>query len=177
MRPVSYARASDVTGAVAAVSADPVLFHGLNVTVREREPVAVVRRPDGAETAVSGDGYLLPAEPTHDLPAIESPASTGAARLSGGAAAQARILGAAPDPLAPLIDFARQGDAGIEIVLRGGIVLRFGDGTRAAKKWAGAASVLADPQVSAASLVDLRVPARPALSGAGTLPSSPETAP
>ena len=62
-------------------------------------------------------------------------------------------LGAAPEPLRPLIDKIGYTDEfGVEVTLRGGIPVRFGNGPSAAEKWAAAAAVLADPKLDDALL-------------------------
>ena len=57
--------------------------------------------------------------------------------------------------------------------MRGGIPIRFGTSELAARKWAAAAAVLADPKTETLTYVDVRVPERPALGGAAT-PPAPE---
>ena len=49
--------------------------------------------------------------------------------------------------------------------LTGGIDLRFGTESQARAKWAAAAAVLADPEVTSLGYVDLQVPSRPAIGG------------
>ncbi len=54
----------------------------------------------------------------------------------------------------------------MEVTLRGGIPVRFGNGSRATEKWAAAAAVLADPKLDSLTYLDVRVPERPAAGGA-----------
>jgi cell division protein FtsQ len=76
-------------------------------------------------------------------------------------------VGAAPAPLQPLIEeVGHSEDFGVELVLRGGIPVRFGSGARATEKWAAAAAVLADPKLEGLSYVDVRVPERAAAGNA-----------
>jgi hypothetical protein len=87
---------------------------------------------------------------------------------------QARVLGAAPRALRPHIEASSYGESGVDVHLRSGIELRFGDAANAAEKWRAAAAVLADPSTIAADYVDLHAPSRPAVYGSGhILPSLP----
>ncbi len=81
------------------------------------------------------------------------------------------MLGAAPATLRPYIESSYYGETGVDVVLRSGIELRFGDASQAAAKWKAAAAVLADPSVTTLDYVDLHVPGRAAVGGSGhTLP-------
>ena len=85
-------------------------------------------------------------------------------------------VGAAPEPLRPLIEKVDD-DEGlrVELTLRGGIPVRFGTGSRARReKWAAAAAVLADPKLDALTYLDVRVPERAAAGGAAERPRSAE---
>jgi hypothetical protein len=105
------------------------------------------------------------------LPLSEPPKS---GRLAGPALVQARVLGAAPATLRPHLASSSYGESGVDVELRSGIELRFGDASRAAEKWRAAAAVLADPSVTSLDYVDLHAPGRPAVGGSGhTLPPSP----
>ena len=88
---------------------------------------------------------------------------------------QALVLGAAPAPIRPCVEGSSYGESGVDVTLRSGIELRFGDATRAEQKWRAAATVLADPSITALDYVDLHSPGRPAVWGSGhTLPSAEE---
>jgi cell division septal protein FtsQ len=132
-------------------------------------PIAVVGSGEDA-IGVSPDGTLLVWQgPPEDgtlptLPLSEPPKS---GRLAGPALEQARVLGAAPAPLRPCIEGSRYGESGVDVELRSGIELRFGDATRAAEKWRSAVAVVADPSITAADYVDLHSPSRPAVYGEG----------
>ncbi len=108
-----------------------------------------------------------------DLPA--------AGRLAGEPLAQATIAGAAPAPLVPLIErISADAADGVEVVMKGEIPIRFGAPAAAARKWAAAAAVLADPRLQSLTYVDVRVPERPAVGGAGATEvetAAPETVP
>jgi hypothetical protein len=94
--------------------------------------------------------------------------------LGGTVLEQARVLGAAPARLRPYLAQSTMGDSGVDVILRSGIELRFGDASRAAEKWKAAAAVLASPTTTSLDYVDLTAPARPALAGSGhTLPPVP----
>jgi hypothetical protein len=105
------------------------------------------------------------------LPLSEPPKG---GRLAGPALQQAKVLGAAPPALRPCIGSSFYGESGVDVVLRSGIELRFGDATRAERKWRAAAAVLADPSITALDYVDLHSPARPAVGGSGHLLPPPE---
>jgi cell division protein FtsQ len=162
--------------AVEALRVSSDFPHGLEITVTERRPVAVVSAGSD-EVAVSGDGTLLPATVTDelDLPAVEAEPAEGAPRLDGSGVEQASVLGAAPEPLRSVIERAVVSPEGVEVRLDGAISLRFGDSSRAAEKWAAAARVLADPELQSLTYIDLRSPSRPAVGGA--VPSGEVTEP
>jgi cell division protein FtsQ len=152
--------------------------HGLEITVTERRPVAVVSTGSG-EVAVSDDGILLPTVATEHahLPAIEGEPDELAVRLEGSAAEQAAVLGAAPEPLRPVIEGAAVSSEGVEVQLDGGISLRFGDASQAAAKWAAASRILADPGLQSLAYIDLRSPSRPAVGGAAPATEQSEVSP
>jgi Cell division protein FtsQ len=127
--------------------------------------------------AVGPDGQVLPWLPLPEelqlphLPLSEPPPG---GRLSGPVLQQARILGGAPATLRPYIESSYYGESGVDVELRSGIELRFGDASQAAAKWKAAAAVLADPSITALDYVDLHAPGRPAVGGSGhTLPPVP----
>lgn len=147
-------------------------------------PTLVISVPTSAigsgedAVGVAADGTLLTdAPPPEDgalplLPISEPPKS---GRLAGPLLEQARVLGAAPAPIRPCIQGSSFGESGVDVELRSGIELRFGDATRLAEKWASAVAVLADPSITALDYVDLHSPGRPAVSGEGhSLPSAEE---
>jgi hypothetical protein len=92
-------------------------------------------------------------------------------QLAGPVLQQARVLGAAPATLRPYIESSYYGESGVDVTLRSGIELRFGDASQAATKWKAAAAVLADPSITALDYVDLHAPRRVGVGGSGhTLP-------
>jgi cell division protein FtsQ len=163
---------------VAALRVSTNFPHGLEITVTERRPVAVVSAGSN-QIALAADGTLLPAVVTKDLalPALEADVPESAARLEGPAAEQAAVLGAAPEPLRPVVERSTASEEGIEVQLEGGISLRFGDPSRAAAKWAAAARILADPALASLTYIDLRSPSRPAVGGAAPADDSVEVLP
>jgi len=158
---------------VESVSAQPRLPSGLEIEVTEREPVALVD-VEGRDLPVAGDGTVLPGLSTAglDLPALEATAEPSSARLSEGALEQARVLGAAPEPLRVLIERSTEDSEGVQVRLASGISLRFGDATRAEAKWDAAARILADSRLGGLSYIDVRAPERPAVGGAATAPGA-----
>jgi len=126
---------------------------------------------------VSDEGAVLSWQPPPReaslprLPLSKPPAS---GHLAGTALQQARVLGAAPRALRPYLRDSRYGESGVDVELSGGVELRFGDDSEAARKWRAAAAVLADPSVTTLDYVDLSAPGRPAIYGsAHTLPPVP----
>jgi len=162
---------------VAAISIDPNFPHGMRIEVTERPPALVVSA-DGEQVAAAADGTLLRGVEVSDddhLPVLELGKVPGGGALDGDPLDQALVLGAAPEPLRPLIEKIDADDKyGIEVTLRGGIPLRFGSSSAAADKWAAAAAVLADPKLDGLTYVDVRVPERAAAGGASPAPGTAE---
>ncbi|MGH2951762.1 MAG: cell division protein FtsQ/DivIB, partial [Solirubrobacterales bacterium] len=154
---------------IESVSADANFPHGLRIEVTERPPV-LIARAGGQVVAVAADGALLAGiEIGADagLPTLELERAPTGSRLEGTPLEQALAVGAAPDALRGLIERVTYSDQfGVELVLRGGIPVRFGNGSRAAQKWAAAATVLADRKLDTLTYVDVRVPERAAAGGA-----------
>lgn len=145
--------------------------------LQDPEPTAVIGSGSDA-LAVGASGQILdwlppPGEGT--LPELPLSAAPKKGVLGGTVLAQARVLGAAPAPLRPHIESSYLGDSGIDVMLRSGIELRFGDASRAARKWAAAATVLADPATTSLDYVNLdAAPSRVAIGGSGhALPPPP----
>jgi hypothetical protein len=124
--------------------------------------------------AVGPEGQVLawlPLSEELQLPSLPLAAPPENGRLAGPVLQQARVLGAAPATLRPYIESSYYGESGVDVMLRSGIELRFGDASQAAAKWKAAAAVLADPSIAALDYVDLHAPRRPAVGGSGhTLP-------
>jgi hypothetical protein len=115
--------------------------------------------------AAPEDG-TLPSLPLNQVPK--------SGRLGGTMLQQALVLGAAPAELRPHIESSYQGESGVDVILRSGIELRFGDASRAAEKWRAAATVLADPSLTAVDYINLYAPSRPSAGGSGhALPPAP----
>ena len=140
-------------------------------------PTSVIGTGEDA-VGVSADGRVLAWQPLPEdarLPqlALDEPPSDG--RLDGPALDQARVLGAAPAALRACVAAASSGEGGVDVELRSGIEIQFGGASRAAEKWAAAATVLADPSITALDYVNVQVPARPVHAGSGhVLPSAEE---
>jgi cell division septal protein FtsQ len=124
--------------------------------------------------AVGKDGQILawlPLSEEQSLPSLPLLAPPKGGKLEGTVLQQARVLGAAPPALRPYLESSYYGETGVDVELRSGIELRFGDASQAAAKWKAAAAVLADPSITALDYVDLHAPGRPAVGGSGhTLP-------
>jgi len=154
---------------VASVSADPSFPHGLTIHVTERRPALVVIDGD-RRVPVAADGSLLSgAQVDGQLPQLRVDSVPRSGRLSGEALAEALTVGATPAPLRPLIDGATVlSQYGVVVTMKGGIQLRFGGAANRKAKWGAAAAVLADPELTALTYVDVRVPQRPAVGGTST---------
>jgi cell division protein FtsQ len=152
---------------VSSVKANTSFPHGLHVTVTERLPVAdaVIA---GQRVAVSADGYLLTGlrfDPK-DLPRLTGASASGP-RLTEQAAAQAAILGAAPDELRDRLSESSWDDdsGGVVVDVDGGPELRFGDGSQTENKWKAVVAVLSSPERGSPSYLDVSVPERPVSGG------------
>jgi cell division protein FtsQ len=142
--------------------------HGMRIRVIEQMPVAVVIEA-GRTIPVANDGTLLRGvTPTGSLPEIMLRVPPGGQRLTGAPLAEVRLVAAAPSPLLAKIGDVNDGAAhGLEVQLRDGPSIYFGDPARLSAKWNAAAAVLADSGSEAPSYVDVTDPSRPA-AGAGT---------
>lgn len=148
------------------------------VAPRVRPPTLAAAIGTGSDAvAVSADGAILtwlPPPEEGSLPLLPLSEPPERQRLRGTALQQARVLGAAPARLRPYLESSFYGESGVDVELRSGIELRFGDASRAAAKWRAAAAVLADPSVTSLDYVDLHAPRRPAIGGSGhALPAVP----
>jgi hypothetical protein len=132
---------------------------------------------DEEAVAISADGEVLAwlALPEEvQLPRLPLATLPEKSRLGGPMLEQARVLGTAPVALRPYLESSYYGDGGVDVELRSGIELRFGDATRVEEKWQAATAVLADPSITALDYVDLQAPRHPASGGSGhTLPPVP----
>lgn len=148
---------------VLSVDASPDFPRGLAIDVEVRRPVAYLEDEGG--TILAGDGVVLEtgAERPAGLPLLEAePPMPDQPRAEGETLTLARVLAAAPAVLLPEVDEATvHEERGPVVTVGAGIELRFGDPSRAEAKWAAAAAVLSDPELDAATYIDLSVPARP----------------
>lgn len=164
-----------ILGVIVAGAAYQFLLGDRTVEPHLSAPRATATIGSGSEAiAVGPSGEVFAWLPVpEDTPLPELPISTPpkGGRLSGPVLEQALVLGAAPAKLRPYIESSYLGESGIDVKLRSGIELRFGDAAQAALKWKVAAAVLADPTIEALDYVDLHAPRRPAVGGSGhTLP-------
>jgi cell division protein FtsQ len=160
---------------VREVHVSTIVPHGLRIGVVERLPVAALT-VGGLHTAVAADGVILgPALLSPSLPAVADSGQSATAKRVASSATLAALsaLGAAPAPLAKLIERAYTGPKGLTIAMKGGLLAYFGDGSRPHAKWASLARVLVEPSSAGATYVDVRLPERPAAGfGAGGGPAS-----
>lgn len=160
---------------VAVLAAYRLLIRDTTVGGGLRPPTATATIGTGSEAiAVGSEGEILawlPLSEDLQLPSLPLSVPPEDGRLAGHVLEQAKVLGAAPAALRPYIESSYYGESGVDVKLRSGIELRFGDASQAATKWKSAAAVLADPSIEALDYVDLHAPGRPAVWGSGhTLP-------
>ena len=120
--------------------------------------------------AVGADGTILVGLAVPEdaaLPQLPLSTSPEKERLAGTLLEQAKVLGAAPAAIRPHIQSSSYGESGVDVELRSGIELRFGSAAQAARKWRAAATVLADPSLTALDYVNLHAPSHPSLGGSG----------
>ncbi|HYM46301.1 MAG TPA: cell division protein FtsQ/DivIB [Solirubrobacteraceae bacterium] len=154
---------------VRSVRARASFPHELRIEVIEQPPVAALLA-GGARAAVAADGVVLGASPlSSSLPIVSAGGASagvlppvGRSVRSGSLLQALTVLGAVPAPLAKLVTRAYSGPKGLTVVLRGGLLVYFGDADRPHAKWASLARVLADPSSAGAAYVDVRLPERPA---------------
>jgi len=165
-------------GAVALVAVAVAYLGLVRTTTVEPElkmPPATATIGSGSQAvAIGPDGQILtwlPLSEEVQLPRLPLSEPPPGGRLTGPVLQQARVLGAAPATLRPYIGSSYYGESGVDVELRSGIELRFGDASQLAAKWKAAAAILADPSITALDYVDLHAPRRPAVGGSGhTLP-------
>lgn len=160
---------------VVAAAAYWFLIRDSTVAGRVEVPPATATIGTGVDAiAVGPDGQILTwmsLSGDLQLPHLPLSSPPKGGELAGPVLQQARVLGAAPATLRPYIESSYYGESGIDVKLRSGIELRFGDASQAAVKWEAAAAVLANPSITALDYVDLHDPQRPAVGGSGhTLP-------
>ena len=155
-------------GTVAGISADADFPHGLAIEVDERPPV-MLATAGGQELPVASDGTVLPGVDVGEekLPKVAVEELPAQGRLEGDALAIALVLGAAPEPLRPLIDEVTFAEPeGVQVTLGGDVPVYFGGSEAAREKWNAVAAILANPRIDTLTYVDVRVADRPAVGGA-----------
>jgi len=147
-------------------------------TVRIAYATAVIGAGEEA-VGVTPDGELLAAAPAPkegtlpSLPTPQKPPPNG--RLTGTLREQAVVLGAAPEALRPCTARSFYGESGVDVELRSGIEIRFGEAVQARRKWRAAAAVLADPSITALDYVNVTSLSRLSTGGSGhSLPAAGE---
>jgi len=154
---------------VAGLSAYWVLLRDGSATAEVRVPELASRIGNGEDAVgVTASGKIVPgrAVPSDPpLPELSIGSVPEGGKLTDPALAEAKVLGAAPKELRPYLERSHYDELGVDVVLTAGIELRFGDASRAQRKWAAAAALLADPSISALSYINLYVPYRPSVWG------------
>ena len=147
----------------ATVSRDGPL--GLRIAVQESAPVLTARFPDGP-WLVSRQGVLLgPGEAPGTLAvtvASGTPAPGATVDDLPPLRTAHRVLLGLPGPLGALVEGATARDADtLELLLEGGIVVRWGDAGRSDEKARALGAVLEDLDGRAVAAIDVRAPAAP----------------
>jgi cell division septal protein FtsQ len=141
------------------------------------QPAALIGAESEDPVAVAADGTILawfPVPEESTLPSLPLDAPPEGPRVKGPMLEQVRVLGAVPPAIRPYVARSYYGESGVDVELTSGIELRFGEATRAARKWRAAAAVLADPSIESLDYVDLHAPGHLAIHGSGhTLPPIP----
>jgi cell division protein FtsQ len=139
--------------------------HGLDITVTEHNPVAVIVA-DGKRVPVSGDGHLLRSVQPGGIATVQMSSVPGGDRLTDPKAnAAVEMLAAAPPALRARVANAWTGSHGLSARLSRGPMLYFGTTERLAAKWAAITRVLQDPEAAGALYLDVRIPERTAAGG------------
>jgi cell division septal protein FtsQ len=164
-----------IVAVIAAGAVWQLVFGGKTVQPHLVGPQAVATIGTGPDAvAVAENGQILtwlPLSEDQPLPSLPLSEPPEGGKLTGPVLQQARVLGAAPAALRPYLESSYYGETGVDVKLRSGIELRFGDASQPGAKWKAAAAVLADPSITALDYVDLHAPGRPAVGGSGhTLP-------
>lgn len=143
--------------------------NGATVTVAERGNGATFDT-GSEELLIATDGTVLgtAGKGTESLPKIAAGDPPAGPRVEGRTLVQALVLGAVPAALRGFTDKSDFTKEGVEVTMSNGLVLLFGDASKADQKWKAAASVISDPDLTGASYVDLSIPRRPAVRGAET---------
>ncbi len=140
-------------------------MHRVTITVVLYIPVAAAGINAGNLQAVSADGTVLPGVSTDRLPVVQTSIVGGYVR-DRVVLESLRVLAAAPAQFRSRVKaFAKDPKFGLYATMDNGTKIYFGDASLAARKWAAAATVLADPQAAGAAYVDVRVPRRPVVGG------------
>jgi cell division protein FtsQ len=149
--------------------------HDLSIEVVEHRPVANLET-GGSRVPATGGGLVLDGVRTEDLPTVVNKAPIADGRVQDRKALAAlRIAAAAPEELRTRAEQVDWGDDGIQVEVRNGPDLIFGDASAAREKWRAAVRVLAEDSSAGATYLDLRVPRVVAAGGVG--PITPEPTP
>lgn len=152
--------------------------NGATVTVTERGNGSTFET-GSEELLIATDGTVLgtAGAGTESLPKITAGDPPEGPRLEGRTLVQALVLGATPSALRAFTEKSDFKKDGVEVTMSNGLVLLFGDASKADQKWKAAASVIADPDLYDASYVDLSVPRRPAVRGSEAVVPEEEAVP
>jgi cell division protein FtsQ len=142
--------------------------HGLDITVTEHNPVAVIVA-DGKRVPVAGNGQLLRSTTPGDVATVQMASVPGGDKLTDARAnAAVEMLAAAPSALRARVQNVWTGSHGLTARLSHGPLLYFGTTDRLAAKWVAVATVLQSPDAAGALYLDVRIPERTAAGGLAT---------
>lgn len=153
--------------AIRSFTAEARFPDGLRIDIVERLPGVVLEDRDGRHVPVAADGVLLEGVDATGLPVIGvEDLPTGARLTDPDALTAIKVAAGAPPPLGTAIE---QVDVlpgqPIEVLLRGGVRLLFGDDSELDQKWTAVAAVLAGAGGEGLSYIDVSLPERPVAEG------------
>jgi len=158
---------------VADLRVETDLPHRMLIEVVEHRPVAALEA-GGRRIPAAGSGLVLQGvRADAQLPSIRIGSVPAGERVTDPETRAALVVAAAaPEALLARVERIGDGPDGLVLTMREGPDLIFGDDREAARKWAAAARVLAEPSAVGATYLDVRMPERVAAGGLG--PVRPE---
>jgi cell division protein FtsQ len=161
---------------VGSVQVSRVLPSTLAITVRERTPVAVAADGSGETFLLAGDGVVLQPAPAGTLlPAVPPVAGhlVPGQRVPAGPAL--RVAAAFGPASARLVASVSAGEHGVDVELRTGVRVIFGEASQEVAKAQALAAVLAwaEAQGITPAYVDVSAPSAPALLPVGAVTATP----
>ena len=140
---------------------------GVSITVTERNPVASIPEGKSGFAIIDSTGRVLAfvrAKPRSLVPlSVPLRPLVAGSKLDAAGVALARVAAAVPESILSNIAAVQESSLGVEITLRSGTLVEFGQATELAAKMVALDTLLSTPSVvlGAKSSVDLRVPDAP----------------